>query len=153
MLTSCPPLAAHPFLEEQVVSPERIFYDGHCGLCHRTVRFVLARDRTGEAFRFAPLDSDAFRKAVPDSERARLPDSIVVQTADGRLLLRSSAVLHILRRLGGVWRLVALAGGCIPVGLRDLLYDGVARIRRRLFAPPPGACPLLPPHLRARFEV
>jgi hypothetical protein len=24
---------------------EMIFYDGHCGLCHRAVRFVLAEDR------------------------------------------------------------------------------------------------------------
>ena len=25
-------------------APERIFYDGSCGLCHRGVRFVVARD-------------------------------------------------------------------------------------------------------------
>src|SRR2546422_4747254 len=32
-------------------APERLFYDGSCGLCHRAVRFVLAEDRTGNAFR------------------------------------------------------------------------------------------------------
>src|SRR5437879_3847393 len=48
---------------------ETIFYDGHCGLCHWAVRFVLAKDRNGDAFRFAPLDSDAFRAAVPQEQR------------------------------------------------------------------------------------
>ena len=42
-------------------APERLFYDGSCALCHWAVRFVLARDREGRAFRFAPLDSDAYR--------------------------------------------------------------------------------------------
>jgi predicted DCC family thiol-disulfide oxidoreductase YuxK len=132
---------------------EMVFYDGHCGLCHRTVRFVLAEDRSGDAFRFAPLDSDAFRQALPEAERARLPDSIVVQTADGRVLTRSAAILHILLRLGGIWRLVGVAGRCIPAAVRDRLYDGIARIRRRVFAAPAAACPILPPHLRARFAV
>src|SRR5262249_20173935 len=36
---------------------ETIFYDGGCGLCHRTVRFVLSEDASGCTFNFAPLDS------------------------------------------------------------------------------------------------
>src|SRR5208282_2216789 len=34
---------------------EELFYDGYCGLCHRAVRFILAEDTTGTAFRFAAL--------------------------------------------------------------------------------------------------
>lgn len=30
---------------------ERLFYDGHCGLCQRSVRLILAEDATGSAFR------------------------------------------------------------------------------------------------------
>ena len=30
-------------------------------------------------------------------------------------------------------------------------YDGVARVRLRLFARPTTACPMVPPHLRDRF--
>src|SRR5438067_1150934 len=86
---------------------DTLFYDGHCGLCHRAVRFVLAEDRTGTAFRFAPLDGDAFRAALPAADRAQLPDSIVVRTAEGAVLTRSAAVRHILQRLGGLWRLFA----------------------------------------------
>ena len=61
-------------------------------------------------------------------------------------------MLHILRRLGGVWRLLAGLLALVPVRLRDRLYDGVAAVRHRLFARPESACPLLPPRLRARFD-
>lgn len=131
---------------------ERLYYDGSCGLCHRAVRFVLARDVDGTRFRFAPLGGETFRAQVPPERRGELPDSVVVATRDGRLLSRSDAALHVLERLGGVWRAIGTAGRAIPRPLRDWAYDGVARIRRRLFAAPKESCPLLPPHLRERFE-
>jgi predicted DCC family thiol-disulfide oxidoreductase YuxK len=130
---------------------DTLFYDGNCGLCHGAVRFVLAEDPDGTAFRFAPLDSDAFRDAVPGDVRATLPDSLVVATADGRVLTRSAGVLHLGKRLGGFWRALATIAGVVPTGLLDAAYDAVARVRHRLFAKPKDACPLLPPHLRARF--
>ena len=34
---------------------EHIFFDGHCGLCHRFVRFVLAEDQSAKPLSFAPL--------------------------------------------------------------------------------------------------
>jgi predicted DCC family thiol-disulfide oxidoreductase YuxK len=128
-------------------------YDGHCGLCHRAVRFVLAEDRSGAAFRFAPLDGEAFRAALPEAERARLPDSFVVLTADGRVMTRSRAVRYVLRRLGGLWRVFAAVAGVIPAGLLDRIYDGIARVRFHLFARPAEVCPLLPPRLRERFAA
>jgi predicted DCC family thiol-disulfide oxidoreductase YuxK len=131
---------------------ERLFYDGHCGLCQRSVRLILAEDATGSAFRFAPLQGETFQALVPAKEREALPMSIVVQTEKGALLTRSSGVLHILRRLGGAWRLLAGLLVLLPARLRDRLYDGVARIRHRLFARPGELCPLMPPSLRARFD-
>ena len=115
------------------------------------MRFVLAEDPDGTAFRFAPLDSDAFRAKVPADLRASLPDSLVVATADGRMLTRAAAVLHLGQRLGGIWRALATIARVVPARLLDAAYDVVARLRHRLFAKPKDACPLLPPHLRARF--
>ncbi|MBL8862302.1 MAG: DUF393 domain-containing protein [Planctomycetes bacterium] len=129
-----------------------MLYDGSCGLCHRAVRFVVARDPQGERFRFAPLSGETARRRVPESARAGLPDSVVVVDAAGRILTRSEALLHVLWRLGGVWGLLAGAGRIVPRPLRDLAYDGVARVRRRLCAAPPSACPRLPPALLARFD-
>ena len=134
-----------------VGEPERIFYDGTCGLCHGFVRFVLSED-TAPAFRFATLQGEAFEKAVSKEERAEIPDSVVVQTRDGRLLLRSSAVVHVLGRLGGAWRILGALLALVPRPLRDLGYDGVATVRHRIFARPKDACPMMPRELVDRFE-
>jgi predicted DCC family thiol-disulfide oxidoreductase YuxK len=131
--------------------PGLLFYDGGCGLCHRAVRFVLAEDRDGTAFRFAPLDSENFRSVVPEATRKRLPDSFVVLTADGVVLTRSTAVRYLLARLGGFWRLLGGVAALVPARLLDAAYDGVAAIRGRLLAQPAGACPVLAAKLRERF--
>lgn len=129
---------------------ETVFFDGSCGLCHAFVRFVVRRDAHG-AFRFAPLGGPAFLAEVPDRERFGLPDSVIVRTAGGESLTRTAAVLHVLPRLGRGWPFVAAVLRAVPRPVRDFGYDRVAAIRRRLFAAPGGACPVVPPHLRARF--
>jgi predicted DCC family thiol-disulfide oxidoreductase YuxK len=132
-------------------SVDLLFYDGGCGLCHRSVTFVLARDRDGAKFRYAPLNGSTFVQRFSEADRVALPDSIVLQTADGRTLVRSAALIHIGERLGEPWRILARIASLVPRWLLDLGYDGVARIRRRLFTRPEGACPRLPPELRTRF--
>jgi predicted DCC family thiol-disulfide oxidoreductase YuxK len=129
-----------------------LFYDGHCGLCHRAVKFVLQYDRSGSAFRFAPLQGETFQSRVPPEKRAALPDSVVVLTAGGALLVRSAAFLHILRRLGGGWKILGGALGVIPRPVLDAAYDIVARIRYRVFGTRRDLCPIVPPGLRARFD-
>jgi len=130
-----------------------MFYDGHCGLCHRAVRFVLAEDREGKLFRFAPLQGETFQRLVAAEQRKTLPDSVVVLTADGRLLVRSEAFLHILRRLGGWWKILAAIMNVVPRPVRDAVYDFVARVRFRIFGRREEVCPVMPPELRARFDL
>jgi hypothetical protein len=50
--------------------------------------------------------------------------------------------------LGRSW--IRLAG-LIPARALDRVYDGIARVRHRLFTPPSDACPLVPRHLLERF--
>jgi predicted DCC family thiol-disulfide oxidoreductase YuxK len=132
---------------------ETLFYDGHCGLCHRAVKFVLKRDPEGKLFRFAPLQGETFKSRVPEDRRAALPDSMVVETSDGSLLLRSDAWIHILRRLGGGWRLAAALFSAIPRSVRDSVYDFVASVRHKIFRRRDDLCPLVPPDIRIRFDA
>jgi predicted DCC family thiol-disulfide oxidoreductase YuxK len=134
-----------------VPDPETLFYDGHCALCHRSVKFTVKHDRAG-AFRFAPLQGTTFQSKVPADQRAAMPDSMAVQTSDGRLLLRSDAWLHILRRLGGGWTLLAGLSSVFPRPLRDWVYDFIAAIRFRVFGRRDDLCPIVPPELRGRFD-
>ena len=115
------------------------------------MKFVLRHDREGTAFRFAPLQGETFERRVAPERRAELPDSIVVETCEGALLVRSSAFIHILRRLGGGWRALAAILAVLPRVARDAAYDFVARVRYRVFGRQDDVCPLVPPELRKRF--
>jgi predicted DCC family thiol-disulfide oxidoreductase YuxK len=131
---------------------EFLFYDGHCGLCHRAVKFVLKHDRSGNAFRFAPLQGPTFESRVSVNQRKGLPDSIVVLTREGPLLVRSDAFIHILKRLGGGWAMLGGTLEVIPRPMRDLAYDFIARVRYRVFGTRADLCPIVPADLRARFD-
>jgi predicted DCC family thiol-disulfide oxidoreductase YuxK len=133
-------------------SPATLFYDGACGLCHRAVRFVLAEDRDGRGFRYAPLGSQVFQRLIPAVERAALPDSLVLVTPDGRVRARSTALREVGFRLGGLWAILARVAGLVPAGLLDRGYDWIARMRSGMFAKPEDSCPILPPDLRDRFD-
>ena len=131
---------------------EIVFYDGHCGLCDRAVRFVLKHDRSGRAFRFAPLQGPTYPSRVSAERRASLPNSIVVLTQNGDALTRSDAFVHIFRRLGGGWKTLAGVLALIPRPVRDFVYDFITRIRYRIFGRRDDICPIVPPELSARFD-
>jgi predicted DCC family thiol-disulfide oxidoreductase YuxK len=88
---------------------------------------------------------------VSEAERAGLPDSLVLRTAEGRLRVKSAAVLESLRCIGGPAKGLAAIGRLVPARLADRLYDAVARVRSRYFEAPIDACPAVPPGLRERF--
>jgi predicted DCC family thiol-disulfide oxidoreductase YuxK len=76
---------------------------------------------------------------------------MAVRTLDGRLLLKSEAWLHIMRRLGGIWKLIGSVCSIVPRFIRDWGYDFVAAVRFRIFGRRDDLCPLVPPALRNRF--
>jgi predicted DCC family thiol-disulfide oxidoreductase YuxK len=130
-----------------------LLYDGSCGFCAESVQFVLRRDRRKRTLRFASLQG-----AVGSEMRARHPeletvDSVIWYERDPPrdvLLVRSSAVLRVLRYLGGPWRLLAWLGGLLPRPLRDRAYDVIARHRHTLVRGAP-LCLVPTPDQRDRF--
>jgi predicted DCC family thiol-disulfide oxidoreductase YuxK len=131
---------------------EILFYDGRCALCHRAVRFVLRHDHSGIAFRFAPLQGRTFAARIPSGQLGGVPDSMAVETQGGALLVRSDACVHVLRRLGGGWKVAAALVAIVPRPLRDACYDFVARVRYRLFGRRNDLCSIVPTELDERFD-
>jgi predicted DCC family thiol-disulfide oxidoreductase YuxK len=117
---------------------DRVLYDGSCGLCHGSVRFLIAEDVSGTSFVYVPQEGGG--------------KTIIVETAEGARWTRSAAVIHLMHRLGGLWRIFAYVLALVPRALRDAIYDFIARIRYRIFGKTKEACPLLPPDLRTRFQ-
>lgn len=128
-----------------------LFYDGDCGLCHRAVQFAARHDPEGTRFQYAPLGGSTFLATLSQSDRSALPDSVVIRTSDGRVLIRSEAVLHLAERAGGIWKSLGGIASLLPRWLLDVAYDAVAGVRQHIFAKPKDACPLLPAELRGRF--
>ena len=114
-----------------------LLYDGTCGFCAESVQFVLRHDRARRTLRFASLQG-----ATGSEVRARHPELDAVDSviwfepdADSRrevVLVRSTAVLRVLRYLGGAWRVLGWLGAVVPRPIRDAVYDLVARHRHKL---------------------
>lgn len=131
-------------------SSRLVFYDGTCGLCHSTTRFLLSEDRD-QRLRFAPLQGPTFKAERNSLETESLPDSLIIFDEKRGMLARSDAIVASLQQLGGAWRPIGGILSLVPRVLRDSAYDFVARIRHRIFTKPAAFCPLLPEDLEARF--
>ncbi len=131
------------------MQPERlVLYDGECGLCSKSVRFLIKRDRDG-VLQFAPLQGETagrLRAAHPE-----IPQTVesVVLVDGGRVHLRSKAFLYVSKYLTRPWRWGWYVRW-FPAFLLDLPYRLVARLRYRIWGKV-DACELPAPAERARF--
>jgi predicted DCC family thiol-disulfide oxidoreductase YuxK len=129
----------------------RIYYDGVCPLCRGAVRLALRWETPPGALRFAPIGGATFCERLDDAQRSDLPDSLIAETPDGRLLVRSDAVVEVLGRLGRPGRAAAAALHRVPRPIRDGAYRLVARVRRP-FRWDPTRCPALPARWASRID-
>jgi predicted DCC family thiol-disulfide oxidoreductase YuxK len=125
-----------------------VLFDGVCNLCNATVRFIIPRDPHGH-FQFATLMSDAAARALAKVPGGNdLPDSVVL-VDEGRVFTRSDAALRIFRRLTFPWPLLYVLIA-LPKGLRDRIYDVVARRRYQWFGRR-DQCMIPDSSIRSRF--
>jgi predicted DCC family thiol-disulfide oxidoreductase YuxK len=139
------------------ISTALMLYDGLCGFCNSSVRWVIKRDRY-DRFRFAPLQS-AIAEAVLARHGVDRQTMIAANTVylvlgydrpGEQLLCRSDVTVQVLRLLGGGWELVGRLLGAVPRFLRDWVYTLVAQIRYRI-AGRYQSCPLPSVAERAKF--
>ena len=108
-----------------------LFFDGECGLCHRSVAWFQRHDRR-RVFRYAPLQGETYA-ALPEPGPTDLSSMVVVDQRG--LWTESDAVIAGLRAIGGKWAIVAGLGRLIPRFLRNGIYRFVARRRLGWFGP------------------
>jgi len=125
-----------------------LLYDGTCGLCARSVRWILDHERDHDIV-FAPLQGATGARAR--ARYPRIPTSIdtVVYIIGDRAHLRSKALLHAARHLRAPWRW-GYAARWIPGFVLDLAYRVVAAVRYRIWGHA-DACSLVGPEQRRRF--
>lgn len=135
-----------------------VIFDGHCGLCYGAVRWVLRHDRL-DRLRFAASESRSVAEVLTRHGRGvsefegGLNTILVVRDFGGAgevILVRSDALMAMLRELPRPWPLVAAMLRWIPRSVRDLGYKLIARWRYRLWGRL-ESCPLPTAKERARF--
>ncbi|MFC3884643.1 thiol-disulfide oxidoreductase DCC family protein [Bacillus songklensis] len=124
-----------------------VLFDGECGFCNRSVKFIIRRDRKGH-FRFASLQSSIAESVLAGHRSASPFDSIVLIEGE-RIYTESTAVLRICRKLDGLWKgLYVLI--VIPGPIRNAFYRWFAKHRYH-FLGKQEACMIPAPEMRKRF--
>lgn len=110
--------------------PPVIIFDGICNLCCGWVRFLISRDKNAR-FRFASLQSQT-GETLLNSFSLSNNMKTVVYLKNNQCFQESSAILEILKDLGGIWGIFILLK-LIPKSIRDGIYRLIARSRYSLF--------------------
>lgn len=125
-----------------------VFFDGECGFCDTTVRWIMSVDRN-KTIRYAPLQGETAARLLPeDLRREENLKTIVYVDQDSQRYLKSNAVIEILKQVGGIWQVFGV-GKILPTQFRDWFYDRIAEKRRSLISK--ESCPLPTPEQRARL--
>ena len=125
-----------------------ILFDGDCNFCDASVQFIIKRDPSAH-FHFTSLQSE---KGVELRKQYAISDEIdsLVLIENGRVYTKSSAALHIAKKLDGLWHLLFLFI-LVPPIIRNGVYDYFAANRYKWFGKKEDACMLPSPDERKRF--
>lgn len=115
-----------------------LFYDGHCGVCTRSVQWLFKRDRRGE-LQFASLQGITYASLEIADKPKDVSTAVLLQ--DGVLLTQSTAVLRALVSIGGLWSFIGSVLLIVPRAVRDPIYRAVA-LRRTKLLPASDSCPM-----------
>jgi predicted DCC family thiol-disulfide oxidoreductase YuxK len=125
-----------------------ILFDGVCNLCNCFVQFTIERDKQSK-FKFASLQSKSGQYLLAQNKLPVENFTSFVYLKGGQCLLKSSAILHFLKELGGVWKVFFILI-LIPKPIRDFVYSFIANSRYKIFGRR-ESCFLPTPELKNRF--
>lgn len=133
---------------EQLENKSVLFFDGVCNLCNGFIQFLITRDKKG-IFSYASLQSDLGQAFMKEQGFAPEELNTVILYDKGKIYTHSDVALRVAQQLGGLWPLFSVFY-IIPKGLRDAIYNWVARNRYRWFGKK-EQCMLPRPEWRTRF--
>jgi predicted DCC family thiol-disulfide oxidoreductase YuxK len=118
-----------------------ILFDGVCNLCDTAVKYIIKYDKSN-VFRFVSLQSELGQSVLKHiGIQSDYIDSIVLYEPGVAYYYKSSAALEIAKNLQGIFT-VATLFRILPSGIRDLLYDYVAKNRYKWYGKKESCCVL-----------
>jgi predicted DCC family thiol-disulfide oxidoreductase YuxK len=128
--------------------PYIVLFDGVCNLCNSSVQFILKRNKKNR-FVFGSLQGKTGQSYLQQFNLPATAFNSFMLIENGKLYTRSTAVLRMLKHLGGAWQLL-YAFIIIPAFIRDAIYNFIARNRYKWFGKQ-ESCWLPTPELKSKF--
>lgn len=125
-----------------------ILFDGLCNLCNGSVNFILKRDKY-KKYKFASLQTQVGNNLCKQHNIDTNEIDSIVLIKNDTVYIKSHAVLEILKDLPIGWRFFRI-GIILPKGIRDWLYDVIAKNRYWIFGKK-DKCPIPPKDIQDRF--
>lgn len=125
-----------------------LYFDGICNLCNGLILFVIKRDKK-KIFKFASLQSVSGQKVL---EKLNIkPDVMetIIYFSNNKYYTKSTAILQILKDLGGVWQLMFVFI-LVPRFIRNFMYSIIANSRYKVFGKR-NKCAIPTPDVSERF--
>jgi predicted DCC family thiol-disulfide oxidoreductase YuxK len=107
-----------------------VLYDGDCGLCNRSVQFILKHEKPGSTWYFVPQNSQKGQAILSACVQGSIEDTLYV-VEDKVLYKKSQALFRLAKTLRFPYNLIQ-CGQLFPRLFTDMLYDVVARNRKRI---------------------
>lgn len=127
-----------------------IIFDGQCGLCHRSVQWILKRE-VRPYYRFIssshPIAIDILAQYQQQHDSTPDPTQTLILSEEGTLFTQSDAALRIVKHLKWPWRFLVI-GKLVPKAMRNWIYMLISKNRYRFGSP--KACTILTHKLRER---
>jgi predicted DCC family thiol-disulfide oxidoreductase YuxK len=108
-----------------------LFFDGHCNLCNTLVDWLIRRDKKN-VLKYASLQGETAKAQLPSIYQSTGDVDTVLYLKDGKVFMRTRAVLHVLRDLGLPWSILSMLL-IFPSFTLDWGYRLVAHFRYKIF--------------------
>lgn len=108
-----------------------LLFDGDCLMCNESVRFIVKHDDRG-IFKIGTLQSNIGESYLESYQVDEAPLTTLVYIKGDRALSKTTAVLEIMKDLGGFWQIFYILK-IFPAFIRDPFYKLVSRNRFKWF--------------------
>jgi predicted DCC family thiol-disulfide oxidoreductase YuxK len=122
-----------------------VLFDGVCGLCNRSVKFLLKKERKHDLI-FSPLQSEFAKSQL---NKFNIKTDSIVYIHNNKVYTKSGAALRLCLRLKYLWPLMAVFL-IVPPFIRDFVYDYIAKNRITWFGTA-EYCEVMTPKIKERF--
>ncbi len=132
----------------KIESYKIVLFDGVCNLCNSSVQFIIKRD-SKDQFRFAALQEEAGLALINKYSIDTLNVDSIILIEDGKVFVKSTAVLRIAKALKGTVSLLYFFM-IVPNFIRNCVYEFIAKNRYKWYGKK-DACMIPTPALKAKF--